>query len=81
MNMLEKRKLDSILKRHFLVHPHLLKRNKYLEDIGLTKLEKLEMLNYVEREFNIQLSEQDERRIKTLDDTLNILHQYLQISA
>jgi acyl carrier protein len=40
-------------------------------------LEQIEMLNYFEEEFNIRFSEQDEKRIKTIDDTISILEKYL----
>jgi len=65
--------------RHFLIPPANLKSSRYLDDLGLTKLEQREMLNYFEDEFKIQFSEQDERKIRTIHDTLSILDKYLNI--
>jgi acyl carrier protein len=77
MNAISKGRFNFIFKRHFLIPPSQLKKRKYLEDLGLTKLEQIEMLNYFEEEFNIRFSEQDEKRIKTIDDTISILEKYL----
>lgn len=77
MNAVVKNKVDTLLRRHFLVHPGLLKQKRYLEDLGLSKLEQKEMLNLIEDEFKIQVSEQDEKQIRTIHDTVNILDKYL----
>jgi|GEM_PF-1080557 len=70
-------RVSFIFKRHFMVPPALLKRSRYLDDLGLSKVEQKEMLNYLEEEFHIELSEQDERRIRTVNDTLSILDKYI----
>jgi acyl carrier protein len=80
MNPSFRNKFDFILKRHFLISPSNLKGRRYLDDLGLTKLEQREMLNYFEDEFQIQFSEQDERKIRTVHDTLSILDKYLNIN-
>jgi len=80
MNAIAKGKFNFIFKRHFLIPPSSLKGKKYLEDLGLTKLEQIEMLNYFEEEFKIKFSEQDERKIKTVNDTINILDKYLNFN-
>jgi acyl carrier protein len=80
MNSTARQKFDFIFKRHFLIPPSNLKKSRYLEDLGLTKLEQREMLNYFEAEFKIQFSEQDERKIRTVHDTLSILDKYLHVS-
>ena len=79
MSPIFRHKFDFILKRHFLIPPAKLKSSRYLDHLGLTKLEQREMLNYFEDEFNIQFSEQDERKIRTIHDTLSILDKYLNI--
>jgi len=79
MSPLFRHKFDVIFQRHFLIPPAKLKRSRYLEDLGLTKLEQREMLNYFEDEFKIQFSEQDELKIKTIHDTLSILDKYLNV--
>lgn len=79
MNSTIRQKFDFIFKRHFLIPPSDLKKSRYLEDLGLTKLEQREMLNYFEAEFKIQFSEQDERKIRTVHDTLSILDKYLHV--
>jgi hypothetical protein len=73
-------KFDIIFQRHFLIPPAKLLKNRYLEDLGLTKLEQREMLNYFEDEFKIQFTEGDELKIKTIHDTLSILDKYLNVS-
>jgi acyl carrier protein len=70
-------KFQHILKRHFLILPYQIKGRKYLEDLGLTKMEQREMLNYVEDEFKIQFTETDEKHIKTVNDTLYLLQKYV----
>lgn len=80
MNAVAKGRFNSIFKRHFLIPPSSLKGRKYLEDLGLTKLEQNEMLNYFEEEFKIKFSEQDEKRIKTVNDTISILDNYLNFN-
>lgn len=75
-----KHKFDFIFRRHFLIAPKELKKRRYLEDLGLNKVEQREMINYFEDEFHIRVSEQDERQIRTVNDTLNILEKYLQIT-
>jgi hypothetical protein len=72
-----RQKFDFILKRHFLVPGPRIKGYKYLEDLGLSKPEQREMLNYVEDTFKVRFSEQDERQIRTVHDTLSILDKYL----
>ena len=80
MNAVAKGRFNFIFKRHFLIPPSSLKGRKYLEDLGLTKLEQNEMLNYFEEEFKITFSEQDEKRIKTVNDTISILDKYLNFN-
>jgi acyl carrier protein len=80
MNAVAKGRFNFIFKRHFLIPPSSLKGRKYLEDLGLTKLEQNEMLNYFEEEFQIKFSEQDEKRIKTVNDTISILDKYLNFN-
>ena len=75
-----KHKFDFIFRRHFLIAPIELKKKRYLEDLGLNKVEQREMLNYVEDEFHIRVSEQDERKIRTISDTLNVLEKYLHVN-
>jgi acyl carrier protein len=77
MNASVKNKINHLLNRHFLVPAALLQQKRYLEDLGLSKLEQKEMLNLIEAEFKIQVSEQDEIKIKTVNDTVNILDKYL----
>jgi hypothetical protein len=72
-----KHRVNYILKRYFLIPPKNLKKTKYLDDLGLSKVEQKEMLNYLEVEFHILVSEQDERKIKTIHDTILLLDQYL----
>jgi hypothetical protein len=81
MNPAIRNKFDFIFKRHFLIPPSRLKSSRYLEDLGLTKPEQREMLNYFEDEFKIQFSEQDERKIKTVHDTISILDKYLNVRS
>lgn len=73
-----KEKLEKILSHHFLVDATRLKGSRYLEDLGITLAEKKELLNLFEDEFQIQLNEQDERSIRTVRDTVNVLKHYLQ---
>jgi len=80
MNAVAKGRFNFIFKRHFLIPTSSLKGRKYLEDLGLTKLEQIEMLNYFEEEFKIEFSEQDEKRIKTVNDTISILDKYLNFN-
>lgn len=75
-----KNKFDFIFRRHFLIPPKELKKRRYLEDLGLNKVEQREMLNYFEDEFHISVSEQDERKIRTVNDTWNILEKYLLVN-
>lgn len=77
MNAAVKNKINHLLHRHFLVPAALLQQKRYLEDLGLSKLEQKEMLNLIEAEFKIQVSEQDEIRIRTVGDTVNVLDKYL----
>jgi acyl carrier protein len=81
MNPVTKNRFNFILKRHFLIQPSRLKRRKYLEDLGINTVEKKELLNYFEEEFKIQFSELDERKIRTIDDTINILDKYLNYAS
>ena len=55
----------------------MLRNGKYLEDLGLTSPEKKELLNLFEDEFKIELSEKDERKIRTVRDTIFIINQYI----
>ena len=66
-----------ILRNHFLVDTRTLRNGKYLEDLGLTSPEKKELLNLFEDEFQIELSEKDERKIRTIWDTIFIINQYI----
>lgn len=75
-----KNKFDFIFRRHFLIAPKELKKQRYLEDLGLSKVEQREMINHFEDEFHINVSEQDERKIRTVNDTLTLLEKYLQVS-
>jgi acyl carrier protein len=59
------------------VDTRLLRNGKYLEDLGLTSPEKKELLNLFEDEFKIELSEKDERKIRTIRDTIFIINQYI----
>lgn len=70
-----KERLASILKVHFLVETSGLRSWKYLEDLGITQPEKKELFNLFEDEFKIQISEKDERSIRTIRDTVFIIQQ------
>jgi hypothetical protein len=70
-------RLACILRDHFLVDTRSLRSWKYLEDLGITQPEKKELLNLFEDEFQIELSEKDERSIRTIRDTVSIIHHYL----
>lgn len=75
-----KNKFDFIFQRHFLIPPRELKRARYLEDLGLSKVEQLEMLNHFEDEFKIRVSDQDSRKVRTINDTLTLLEKYLGLT-
>lgn len=77
MNSTLKDRCASILRDHFLVDTRILRNGKYLEDLGLTSPEKKELLNLFEDEFKIELSEKDERKIRTIRDTIFIINQYI----
>ena len=70
-------RLASILKNHFLVETSGLRSWKYLDDLGITQPEKKELLNLFEDEFQIIISEKDERSIRTIRDTVFIIQQNL----
>lgn len=72
-----KDRLANILRERFLVDTRSLRSWKYLEDLGITQPEKKELINLFEAEFKIELSEKDERQIRTVRDTVSILHHYL----
>jgi len=72
-----KERLSVILRNQFLVDTTGLRSWKYLEDLGLTQPEKKELLNLFEDEFNINISEKDERSIRTIRDTVFIIQQNL----
>jgi hypothetical protein len=71
-------RLEEILQRHFMVEADLLRANRYLEDLGLTQPEKKELFNLFEEEFHICLTEQDERSIRTVYDTVSVLKNCLR---
>jgi acyl carrier protein len=81
MSTAVKAKFQNIFKRHFHIPPYQLRGRKYLSDLGLTKIEQLEMLNYFEDEFKIKFSETDEKQIKTVNDTISILQKYVHNST
>lgn len=66
-------RLIQILQTHFLIEADLLRGNLYLEDLGITPPEKMELFNLFEEEFQIHLSETDERNIRTVLDTVTVL--------
>jgi acyl carrier protein len=72
-----KNRLANILKNHFLVETSILRSWKYLEDLGITQPEKRELFNLFEDEFHIQISETDEKKIRTVRDTVSIIQQNL----
>jgi acyl carrier protein len=73
-----KERLSDILRNQFMVDTSGLRSWKYLEDLGLTHPEKKELLNLFEEEFNIHISEKDERNIRTIRDTVFIIQQNLE---
>lgn len=81
MNNFVKTKINYLLKHHFLVPPGLLQKKKYLDDLGLSKMEQKEMLNLIEAEFKIQVSEQEEKQIRTVNDTVYLLDKYLAFNT
>ncbi len=81
MNNFVKTKINYLLKHHFLVPPVLLQKKQYLDDLGLSKMEQKEMLNLIEAEFKIQVSEQEEKRIRTVNDTVYLLDKYLAFNT
>ncbi len=72
-----KERLAKILENHFMVESASLRGYRYLEDLGITDAEKKELFNLCESEFQIQLNEKDEQRIRTVKDTVSVLQQYL----
>lgn len=72
-----KERLAKILENHFMVESGSLRGYRYLEDLGITNAEKMELFNLFESEFQIMLNEHDERRIRTVKDTVSVLQQYL----
>jgi acyl carrier protein len=77
MGNIVKSRVAGILKNHFLIQDSRLRGYRYLEDLGLTKPEKKELLNLFEDEFDIKLSEKDELKIRTVGDTVSVLRNYL----
>jgi acyl carrier protein len=72
-----KDRLENILRNQFLVDTSGLRSWKYLEDLGITLPEKKELFNVFEEEFKINISELDERKIRTIRDTVSIIQQNL----
>ena len=71
------RKINSIFSRHFLIPSRHIRGFRYLEDLGITQPEKLQLLNCIEEVFQVEISEADGRRIRTVGDTFTILDKYL----
>jgi hypothetical protein len=72
-----KDRLENILRNQFLVDTSGLRSWKYLEDLGITLPEKKELFNVFEDEFKINISELDERKVRTIRDTVSIIQQNL----
>jgi acyl carrier protein len=79
MSLEFRQKINGIFSRHFLIPTHHIKGFRYLEDLGMTHLEKLELLNYMEDAFHIEISESDGQRIRTVRDAISTLDKYLHI--
>lgn len=75
-----RQKINRIFSRHFLIPNRRIRGFRYLEDLGITQPEKLELLNCIEEAFQVEISEADSRRIRTVDDTITILDKYLLCS-
>ncbi len=69
--------LLDILHTNFLIHiEHLSYRLNLSKDLGMNQLEQMEMLYYVENEFNINIDDREIPKINTVGDLVHTVKKY-----
>ncbi|MFN0049244.1 MAG: acyl carrier protein [Cytophagales bacterium] len=69
--------LLHILHTNFLIHIENLSYHLNLtKDLGMNQLEQMEMLYYVENEFNINIDDREVAKINTVRDLVNAVRKY-----
>lgn len=70
--------LANILQKHFMVkRPFIRPYKKINKDLGLTPLEFIEMLTYVEDEFNVALNDHEISHIHTVSDLVYAVQRHV----
>ncbi len=72
-----KNTLKKIFRKRFLINYVYLSNNLYLQEIGLSEIEKLEMVYYLESAFNISLNDQEVNSLRTVGDTIRCIERNL----
>jgi acyl carrier protein len=73
--------LKKIFRKRFLINYVYLSNNLHLKEIGLNAMEKLEMVYYLESEFNITLSDQEVIALRTVGDTIRCVERNLMLQS
>ena len=68
----------AIVSDHFAYDKEKIKRSTtFIEDIGADSLDIVEFVMELEEEFNIQVTDEDAEKMKTVQDALDYLHERL----
>jgi acyl carrier protein len=64
-------RIQKIFEHHFMVPAKKLRAKNTLDQLGFSEWDKREMLNYIEQEFRIDITANEEPRIQTVYDTIS----------
>ncbi|SFC89266.1 acyl carrier protein [Flexibacter flexilis DSM 6793] len=74
-------RIERIFKKHFLIPSTAIKKNKRLNELGLNIMEQMEMMLYLETEFDINLDDREVQSIQTVGDAVSCVRQHLNVSV
>lgn len=67
--------IKRILEKHFLIYP-ITAQHQFIKDLGFNHLEFNEMINYLEREFQVEINDNEFQKIRTIKDAAFYVQKY-----
>ena len=75
MDNVEEKVKDIIVEEHRVEREKLTSEASFMEDLGADSLDTVELVMAFEKEFDIDIPDEDAEKLRTVGDAMNYLHQ------
>jgi len=72
-------RVKIVISKHLDVNPQRIKNNSSITELGADSLDTVELTMALEEEFNIEISDQDANRMKTVSDITKYIESRLKL--